>query len=149
MKFTLDLKAISKLLLILLLALTMIVGAILSYIWALGYFITLESVIPEKATISIENVNFLSQNTSYFSVTLLNPSYSPKEAHVTEIVASTGKVIHNVTEVSPLLPYRLEKGEEETFECFWNWANHTGEIVKIIAFIADGSGATFETETPS
>lgn len=149
MRFTRDFKAISRLLLVLLLLLSMIVGAILSYIWAIGYFITLESVIPKKTTISIENVNFFSQNKSYFFVTLLNPSYSPNEAHVTEIVASTGEFIHNVTEVSPLLPYRLEKGEEETFECFWKWANYTGEAVKIIAFIDGGSGATFETETPS
>jgi len=148
MKFIRDLKAISKLLLILLLLLAMIVGAILSYIWVMGYFITLESVIPEKTTVSISNVTFFPQNTSYFSVTLLNPSYSPKEAQVTEIVASTGEEIHNITEVSPLLPYRLKKGEEETFECKWTWANYTGETAKIIAFIADGSGPTFETETP-
>ena len=148
MKFTRDLKAISRLLLILLLLLATIVGAILSYIWVMGYFITLESVIPEKTTVSIANVTFFPQNTSYFFVTLLNPSYSPKEAHVTEIVASTGKDIHNITEVDPLLPYRLKKGEEETFECAWNWANYTGETVRIIAFVADGSGPTFETETP-
>jgi len=148
MKFIRNVKAISKLLLVLLLLTATIVGAILSYLWVMGYFITLESVIPEKPTVSIANVTFNPQNTSYFFVTLLNPSYSPTEASVTEIVASIGKDIHNITEVNPLLPYRLLKGEEETFECVWNWANHTGETVKIIAFVADGSGPTFEAETP-
>ncbi|MDH5419477.1 MAG: hypothetical protein OEY47_03345 [Candidatus Bathyarchaeota archaeon] len=148
MKFTRDVKAISRLLFVLLLLMAMIVGAILSYLWVIGYFITLESVIPEKTTVSIANVTFPPQNTSYFFVTLVNPSYSPTEAHVTEIVASTGKDIHNITEVHPLLPYRLPKGKEETFECVWNWANYTGETVKVIAFVADGSGPTFETETP-
>ena len=148
MKFTRNVKAISKLLLILLLLMATITGAILSYLWVMGYFITLESVIPEKTTVSIANVTFNPQNTSYFFVTLLNPSYSPTEANVTEIVASTGKDIHNITEVHPLLPYRLLKGEEETFECLWNWANYTGENIKIIAFIEDGSGPTFETEPP-
>jgi hypothetical protein len=148
MKFIRNVKAISKLLLILLLLMATITGAILSYLWVMGYFITLESVIPEKTTVSIANVTFNPQNTSYFFVTLLNPSYSPTEANVTEIVASTGKDIHNITEVHPLLPYRLLRSEEETFKCVWNWANYTGENVKIIAFIADGSGPTFETETP-
>jgi hypothetical protein len=147
MKFTRNVKAISKLLLILLLLLATIVGAILSYLWVMGYFITLESVIPKKTTVSIENVTFNLQNTSHFFVTLLNPSYSPTEANVTEIVASTGKDIHNITEVHPLLPYRLLKGEEETFECVWNWANYTGETVKIVVFIADGSGSAYEVET--
>ena len=147
MKFTRNIKAISKLLLILLLLMATIIGAILSYLWVMGYFITLERVIPEKTTVSIENVTFNSQDTSYFFVTLLNPSYSPTEANVTEIVASTGKDIHNVTEVHPLLPYRLLKGEEETFKCVWNWANYTGETVKIIVFIADGSGSAYEVET--
>jgi hypothetical protein len=147
MKFTRNVKAISKLLLILLLLLATIVGAILSYLWVMGYFITLESVIPKKTTVSIENVTFNLQNTSYFFVTLLNPSYSPTEANVTEIVASTGKDIHNITEVHPLLPYRLLRGEEETFECVWNWANYTGETVKIVVFIADGSGSAYEVET--
>ncbi len=148
MKFIRNVKAISKLLLILLLLMATIIGGILSYLWVMGYFITLESVIPEKTTVSIANVTFPAQNTSYFSVTLLNPSYSPTEAYVTEIVASTGKDIYNVTEVRPLLPYRLPKGEEETFECVWNWANYTGETIKIIAFIAEGSGPTFKSEAP-
>jgi len=148
MKFIRNVKAISKLLLILLLLMATIIGAILSYLWVMGYFITIESVIPEKTTVSVANVTFNPQNTSHFFVTLLNPSYSPTEANVTEIVASTGKDIHNITEVNPLLPYRLLKGDEETFKCFWNWANHTGETVKIIAFVADGSGPTFEAETP-
>jgi len=148
MKFIRNVKAISKLLLILLLLMATITGAILSYLWVMGYFITLESVIPEKTTVSIANVTFNPQNTSYFFVTLLNPSYSPTEANVTEIVASTGKDIHNITEVHPLLPYRLLRSEEETFKCVWNWANYTGENVEIIAFIEGGSGPTFETETP-
>lgn len=148
MKFSRNVKAISKLLLILLLLLTTIVGAILSYIWVVGYYINLGIAVPEKTTVSITNVTFDNQNTSYFFVTILNPSYSPTEANVTEIAASTGNDIQSTTEVNPLLPYRLSKGEEETFKCIWNWANYTGETVKVIAFITDGSGPTFEAETP-
>jgi len=148
MKFTRNVKAISKLLLILLLLLATIVGAILSYLWVIGYVINLGISVPEKTTVSIANVTFDNQNTSYFFATLLNPSYSPTEANITEIMVSTGEDIYNITEVHPLLPYRLSKGEEETFKCVWDWANYTGETLRIIAFVAGGSGPTLEAETP-
>jgi len=149
MKLTRNIKAISKLLLILLLLTATIIGAILSYLWVIGWVITLGIRVPEKPTVSITNITFNPQDTSYFNVTLLNPSYSPKEANITQIAASTedGR-LHNITEINPYLPYPLPKAKEETFTCLWNWANYTGETVKIIAFIADGSGPTFEAQTP-
>ena len=152
MKFTRNVKAISKLFLILLLLTAAIIGAILSYLWVLGYFITLERVVPEKTAVSIANVTFNPQDTSHFNVTLLNPSYSPSDANITQIVTSTQDDerarIHDVLVESHELPHLLTPAESVTFECFWNWANYTGETVKIIAFIEDGSGATFEIEPP-
>ena len=148
MKLTRNIKAISKILLILLLLGAAIIGGILSYLWVMGYVITLGIRIPEKSALAITNTTFNSQNTSYFDVTILNPSYSP-EATITQIAASTEDgVIHNVTETDPPLPYRLPKAEEKTFRCTWDWANHTGETVRITASVADGSGSTFEVETP-
>ena len=66
MKFTRDAKAISRFLFVLLLLMAMIVGAILSYLWVIGYFITLESVIPEKTTVSIANATFSPQNSAKY-----------------------------------------------------------------------------------
>ncbi|MFQ5836858.1 MAG: hypothetical protein ACE5HG_03300, partial [Candidatus Bathyarchaeia archaeon] len=57
-------------------------------------------------------------------------------------------VLHDKIDTDPPLPYKFQqKGEVKTFRCLWNWANYTGETVKIIAFLADGSGPTFEIET--
>lgn len=151
MKLTRNMKAISKLLLILLLLTVLIIGAILSYLWVVGYYITLGIRVPEETTISITGVTFNSQDTSYFNVTLLNPSYSPTDANITQIAASPKDgFLYNVppNETHPQLPYKLPKAKEKTFKCIWNWANYTGKTVKIIVSIADGSGWTFEAETP-
>jgi len=148
MKFTRNIKAISKLLLILLLLTSTIIGAILSYLWVIGYFISLGIKVPDKTTVSITNATFNPQNASYFNVTLLNPSYSPSEASITQIVTSTEDIIHNVNATHPQLPYVLPKAKSATFQCSWNWGNYTGKTVKIIAFVADGIGPTFEIKTP-
>ncbi len=152
MKFIRNVKAISGFFLILLLLLATIVGAILSYLWVIGYYVSLERVYPEDITVNITGYAFDYQNTSFFNVTIQNPtSYKSKEtANITQIVVSTGDgVLHDNVNTDPSLPYKFQhKGEVETFKCLWNWANFTGETVKIIAFVADGSGPTFEVETP-
>ena len=151
MKFTRNVKAISKLLLILLLLLATIVGAILSYLWVIGYYVSLEQVYPADITVNITDYALDHQNTSFFNVTIQNPtSYKPKEtANITQIIVSTEDgVLHDKIDTNPPLPYKFQqKGEIETFKCLWNWANYTGETLKIIAFLADGSGPTFEIET--
>jgi len=152
MKFTRNVKAISNLLLILLLLMATIVGGILSYVWVMAYYISLEQVYPEDITVNITDHAFDHQNTSFFNVTIQNPtSYKSKEpANITQITVSTEDgLLHDEINTDPPLPYKFQqKGEEETFKCLWNWANYTGEIVKIIAFLAEGSGPTFEVETP-
>lgn len=151
MKLARNVKAISKLLLILLLLTALIIGAILSYLWVIGYYVSLGIRVPEKTTVSITNVIFNPQDTSYFNVTLLNPSYSPTDATIKQIAASPrDDFICNVPpdETYPQLPCELPKAEEKTFVCTWDWANYTGKTVKIIVFVADGSGPTFEAETP-
>ena len=146
MKLTRNLKAISKLLLILLLLTALIIGAILSYLWVIGYYIFLDKVYPEDITVNVTDYAFDYQNTSYFNVTIQCPtSYKSKEtANITRITVSTEEI-----GTDPPLPYKFQhKGESQTFKCLWNWANYTGETIEIIAFVADGSGLTFEVETP-
>jgi len=152
MKFTRDLEAISKLLFVLLLLTALIIGAILSYLWVIGYYITLDRVYPKDITVNITDYAFDYQNTSYFNVTIQCPtSYKAKEpANITRITVSTeDEVLHDEINAEPLLPYKFQhKGESQTFKCFWNWANYTGETTRIMAFVADGSGTAFEAETP-
>jgi len=152
MNFTRNVKAISKLLIILLLLMATIIGAILSYLWVMGYYVSLEQVFPEDITVNITDYAFDYQNTSFFNVTIQCPtSYKSKEpANITQITVSTEDGnLHDRIDTDPPLPYKFQhKGEKETFKCVWNWANYTGETLRIIAFVADGSGPTFEVETP-
>ena len=148
MKVTRNIKAISGLSLILLLLIDFVIGAFLSYLWAIGPIIELGITIPDKPSVAIANVSFTPQNTNFFNLTLLNPSYSPSKAKITKITTSTeeGK-IHTITTANPSLPYELLDGNYQTFQCFWNWANYTGQNIGISVFIEDGSGPTLETST--
>jgi len=142
-------RALSRLSLALLLLLAMIIGALLSYLWVIGYYESLHIQVPEVTTITITNATFVPQDATFFNVTLLNPSFSPSEATITKIAVSTEDgVLHGVRETYPSLPYRLARSASETFRCFWNWGNHTGQTVQIIVFVDDGSGATFPRVTP-
>ncbi|MDH5449581.1 MAG: hypothetical protein OEX77_01590 [Candidatus Bathyarchaeota archaeon] len=149
MKFARNLKAITRLSLILLMLISFVIGAFLSYLWVMGGVIELGIKIPDKTTVAITNVAFAPQNTNFFNLTLLNPSYSPSKAEITEITTSTDEgTIHTITTANPSLPHQLLEGTDQTFQCFWNWANYTGQTIGISAFVANGSGPTFEAPTP-
>jgi len=145
-----NLNAISNILLILLLLLAMIIGSIFSYLLLAGYYMNLDINVPENATLSVVDVNLNMQNAEAFNVTILNPTYSPTEAKITEIsVATEDNEIHAILTVNPELPYELDKGQEETFTCYWNWGDHAGETLKVIILAEEGSGAVYEVETAS
>jgi hypothetical protein len=149
-KIAQNLNAISKLLFILLLLLAMIIGSIFSYLFVIGYYINLDIRVPENTTLSVTDVNLNMQNTETFTITILNPTYSPTEAKITEIsVATQDNKVHKILSVDPQLPYELDKGQEETFNCVWNWGDFTSETLKVIVLIEDGSGAVYEIETVS
>jgi len=142
-------RALSRLSLALLLLVAVIIGALLSYLWVIGYYESLHLQVPEVTTITINNATFVPQDATFFNVTLLNPSLSPSDATITKIAVSTeDSVLHRVGETYPSLPYRLARSASETFKCSWNWGNYTGETVQIIVFVEDGSGATFPRVTP-
>ncbi len=146
MKLIRNAVGISKLILILLLLVAAIVGAVLSYMWTVGYYVSLGVQLPEAPTVTITDVDFDPQDPTFFDLTLLNPSFSPFSVNVTQVMASTEDgVLENV---GPLLPVKLAIGESKTLRFFWNWANYTDENVKIHVFVADGSGATFQKKTP-
>ena len=152
MKLIRNVKATSKLLLILLLLTALIIGAILSYLWVIGYYISLDRVYPKDITVNITDYAFDYQNTSYFNVTIQCPtSYTSKEpAEITRITVLTEDgVLHDEIGTDPSLSYKFkDKGESQIFRCLWNWANYTGENIEIIAFVAEGSGPTFKAKTP-
>ena len=148
MKLARNPTAISKLLFILLLLLAMIIGSIFSYLIVIGYYINLDIKVPENTTLSIIDVNLNMQNTETFNITILNPTYSPTKAKITEIsVATQDNKVHKILNVEPQLPYELDKGQEETFICVWNWGDFPSETLKVIVLVEDGSGAVYEIET--
>ncbi len=148
MKPAKNLKAISRILFILLILLALIIGSIFSYLILAGYYMNLGVEVPEKTTISIIDANLDTANTEAFSVTVLNPTYSPTEATIKEIwVATADNQTHQVTDIDPQLPHELDKGQETTFNCDWSWADYTSQTLKIIVLVEDGSGAVYEVET--
>ncbi len=151
MRILKDTKAISTLFLIILLIVSAIIGALLSYLWVVGYYESLEYRNPEAPSITMTNAAFNPQNTTHFNLTLLYPTYSASRdpAKITKITISTrDSVAHDVASVQPALPYELPRGESEEFECSWNWANYTGDIVEFSVALEEGSGAAREFRTP-
>jgi len=148
MKLIRNVVGISNLILILLLLVAAIFGAVLSYMWTMGGYVSLELQLPEAPTVVVTNVTFNPQIPVLFNLTLLNPSLSPFSVSVTKVMVSTEDgVLYDNIMTNPILG-KLSKGESKTFACFWDWTNYTGENANIHVFVADGSGATFQTKTP-
>lgn len=140
---------ISKLIIILLLLISAIVGAVLTYMWTEGYYQSIGFRILETATVTITNVAFDSHDPTFFNVSLLNPSISPSSVTVTRIMVSTeDEILHNATAVTPPLPVTLSISKSKTFKCIWNWTGYTGNDIKVHVFVADGTGTNLETTVP-
>lgn len=142
----------SRIVFALALILALITGAVLSYMWVVGYYFSLELKIPEKPTISISSFKVSANDPTFFNVTVLNPTFSPGEAvilGVSVLVSETGA--YKVLSTEPPIPsggYRLKAGASETFKCFWAWSNYTGQSINIMVFVKDGSGAVFTATLP-
>jgi len=144
-----NVKAISKLSLILLLLTAGTVGAILSYMFVMGYYFSIGLRVPEKTSIAITNATFPVQDATMFNVTILNPSFSPSNATVTQIEVITEENKVYVTNIlRPAAPYSMKPGSLETFTCLWYWSNYNNTEVTINVLLAEGSGATLRTRTP-
>jgi hypothetical protein len=157
MRLVHDVKGVSKLILIILLLVSFVVGALVSYVWTMGFYASQEFNLPKGGSVSIEGVSFSAQDTSYFEVTVLNPSYSTSTVKLTKITARTidDNRLHEVNNSVPPLPYTLERGQSVTLKCDWSWASYTGigfpyasTWVHIVVDIEDGSGATFTIKEP-
>ena len=147
MKLIRNAVGISTFMHILLLLVAAIVGAVLSYMWTMGYYVSLGVQLPEAPTVTITNVAFNPQDPTFFNLTLLNPTFSPFSVSVEQVMVSTEDGVLDDVAVIPTQP-TLSIGESKILTCIWNWANHTDENLRIHIFVADGSGATFQAKTP-
>ncbi|MCK5563016.1 hypothetical protein KAI30_02495, partial [Candidatus Bathyarchaeota archaeon] len=150
MRLTQNVRAIGRLFLILLMLTSAVIGGLLSYLWVAGYYEFLGYHIGPA--LSITDAVFPEQDTYHFNVTVLHPTFSniTGSAHITQITVSTLRddTVHNATTVTPSLDTPLPKGESRNFKCTWNWANYTGETVRIDVSVAGESGGTHEFDTP-
>jgi len=151
-------RGISRLVLILLFVVSFILGALLSYVYVMGFYFESEFRLPKKSGITIENVEVSVQDTSFIDVTILNPSYSSSNVNLSRIEVRTpddGRT-HSLTDTDPRIPYLFKRGESQTFKCKWNWANYTGisrlpytlTPIEIRAFLEDGRGTLLEFTRP-
>ncbi len=157
MRLIRNVTGISKIILILLLLISFSAGALFSYVYTMGYYAPFEFLLPDKPVFSIESVEFSERDTSFFDVTVVNPSYSLSNVTIEKIEARTpdDNQIHAITFTVPEIPFLLLRGRSQTFRAFWNWANYTGiklpytdTPVEIRVFLQDGRGGIFELKRP-
>ncbi|MCJ7430263.1 hypothetical protein MUO83_03480 [Candidatus Bathyarchaeota archaeon] len=147
MHITRETKAISTILLIILLLCAIIGGALISYLWVMASFYA-EPGITELA---ITNAEFPADHADYFNVTILNPSHSPSAANITQIyfTAEGDSKTHNVTDVSPeRYPITLERGTQTTVKCKESWSAYAGKTIAVHVSATDASGAVRSFPTP-
>jgi hypothetical protein len=146
-------KALSTLMLIILLLASAIIGGILAYLWVTGYYVSLKERIPDKNSASIVDVSFRAQNATAFNVTILNPSYSPDinvtvEAIVYSLKGDTTLQIPSF--IVPVLPHNISRGDSETFFCklSTNWGTYVNKTLVVSVFVENGIGSTAAVTLP-
>jgi len=142
------LRAVSRLVFTLAVIGSLVIGALLSYLLVVGYYISLGIVVPESVTVTITNATFTPQDPSTFNITVLNPTFSTSDAQITRIGVLTEEETVEFVSTSPPLPYLLPKGESQTFMCNWSWANYSGRDLGVVVLLEDGSGATLQVRPP-
>lgn len=141
MRIKKEIEAVSTIITILLILISVVFGAFVSYIWVMARFYN----VPVNGTLLVvEDLAFPADNFTYFNVTVLNPSYSTSDVNITAFnlgVESTNETqIANVTD--PALPFLIQKGTRQSFKCLENWSNFSGESVTIEPLTVNGSAST-------
>lgn len=140
-------KAVSTFLLIVLMLCSIVLGALISYLWVLASYYNM----PENATLLVvEDVVFPVLNAGHFDVTILNPSNSVSDVNITAIrlILEEKNEVYNVTTAYPSLPFLLRRGTRQTFKCLRNWSNFAGETVRIEPVAANASTKSYSYVTP-
>jgi hypothetical protein len=141
-------KALSRLSLILLLLGAAVLGATFSYLWVMGTFYNIPL---ETVSLSITDVEFPVTNATRFNVTVLNPSYSPKDAVITEIrfTVEDNATFYGVMSTEPKLPFTLKRGTSQTFICTSYWGGFAGKTITVHVMVEGASGPNFAYQTPT
>jgi len=139
-------KAVSTLILIIVILCSTVFGALISYMWVMGNFY----VEPENVNLVITNVDFSVDHADFFYVTVMNPSHSASGTDITEIYFAVegDNKLYNVTNTYPEeLPIHIEKGTIKTIKCLTNWGEFAGETIAVYVSATNASGAEAAAET--
>ena len=139
-------KAVSTIILIILILCSVVFGAFLSYMWVMANFY-LE---PETVDLVITQVDFPVDHADYFYVTVMNPSHSSSGTNITEIYFTVegDNKLYTVTSTYPEeLPIHFEKGTSKTIRCDENWGEFAGKAIVVHVSATGGSGAAASAET--
>ncbi len=127
-----------------------ILSSFLTYLVVSGYWYETGITIPGLPTLAITEVRFPLDNTSYFELTVMNPSYSFKAVRLENVcVVTPDGHFHVIEDVRPSLPMSLGAGESVNFTCMWDWANYTGAELMVLVLIRNGSGASYYARPPA
>ena len=139
-------RAISSIILILLILISAIIGALLAYVWTMAPFY-LES---DTADLIITNVNFPANNANYFNLTVMNPSHSVLGTNITDIyIESSGNNKTSITNSAPALPIFMDRGTQQTFNCTLNWGVFAGNVLTVHVLTINNTEASLPVQTPS
>lgn len=148
MSLTQNVKGISRLVMLFLLIIAFLLGATLSYVWTMGFYAPSEFKLPGEPNLTIEKIQFLAIDSSYFNVTALNPSYSPSDAIIQGVkVATSDDKVNSSLITDPTMPFTLASGKTQIFRVFWSWGAYSGQAVDVYLIITGGSGPAVQSET--
>lgn len=147
MRLLKETKAVSTLLLILLMLCSAVFGAFISYMWVMASFY-LE---PEGTVdLAITEVIFPVDHADFFNLTVMNPSHSPSGTTITEIYLTVegDDNTYNVINTSPEeLSIPLERATSKTVKCLRNWGEFAGKTITVHVSTVNASGATRSAKT--
>jgi len=150
-------KAVSTIILIILILCSAVFGAFLSYMWVMGIYYKM----PENTSLLIvTDAQFSVNNARYFNVTILNPSNSVLDANITAVRLSIeeSNETYKITDMeaygatgseSIQFPYLIRKGTEQKFKCDKNWGGFAGKSVRIEPVANNSSTKSFSYKTPT
>jgi len=159
-------KAISTLTLIILIVASAIIGGIISYMLTIAYYVEIGYNVPEnEITLVITEIFLDPKDVSFFSIEVLNPSYSVSNATITGIAVSIEDedILYNVIETSPDLKEGIQisvgesvkisckkiqfKGKNVTLGRFVT--EYPGKVATVHVFSKEGSAANKKFMLPS
>ncbi len=156
----LDKKAVSTLVLILLIVISAIIGGLISYMFTIAAFIE----VPKGTALTIAGVYLDRENASSFKISVLNPSYSDTNATITRIAISVEarSQLYDISETDPtiengisiprgtLLNITCLKVQKDEINVPWGQiaGEFAGQTITIHVFSSDATAANMEATLP-